>query len=214
MPPDSWMTDAVATNPSYTGWGVGDDYMCPPHKEGQSSDDGWRSGVELDTWDNSLGLDDLNECVHFQFSIHQASRDCVDCVRGWSKEAEAIYRRALEENRRNLSQDAYNQAVVECEANGYSTHCDICDGSGYISYGPSRLQVQLWFLVPRKGCSRGVRILNVTQEQLPDVYAWLRRAADRNAGNFARVPGPQLPVAKELETVVGPPGKTAWERLA
>lgn len=207
MPEPEWMTDAVLTNPAYTGWGVGDDYMCPPHKEGGKSN-GWRSGVELGTWDNMPGLDDLNECVHFKFSTHQEHRDCVECVRGWSKEAESIYRHALKETR--WSQDAYNQTIVECRVKGYSSHCDVCDGAAYISYGPFRLQVQLWFLVPRKGCSRGLRVLNVTQEQLPGVYAWLRRAADRNAGNFARVPDP--PPVKDQEPA-GAPGRTSWERL-
>ena len=209
-----WMEEAVATNPSYTGWGVGDDYMCPPHKEG-GKDNGWRSGVENETWDKALMLDDLNECVHFKFSTHQESRKCVKCVNGWSEEAEAIYQRVQDENRKakDWSSQPYDQVLRECEAKGYSSHCEVCDGAGYISYGPFRLQVQFWFLVPRKGCSRGARVLNVTQEELPEVYAFLRHAAIRNARNFARVPDPAPPSVKESEPV-GPPGRSAWERLA
>jgi hypothetical protein len=42
----------------------------------------------------------------------------------------------------------------------------------------------IWMLHPRKGCSRGVEVLEITESELPMVYAWLREAADRNAKRF------------------------------
>lgn len=185
---EDWHAEAIRTNPSYTGWSVGDDYMYGP-----KADKGWASGVENESWDDDMCLDELNECVHFQFDIHRESRDCAHCEgHGWSTEAMKIYRGIVEKQEARGDYDSsarYNGTVDRCADRGIPHDCPECEGVGSISFGETRLELQLWFLVPRKGCSRGVRILSVTREQLPGAYAWLRRAAARNAENFSRVPG-------------------------
>lgn len=41
---------------------------------------------------------------------------------------------------------------------------------------------------PRKGCSRGIEVQNVQESELPEIFAWLRQAAERNAERFSRLP--------------------------
>ena len=63
--------------------------------------------------------------------------------------------------------------------------CAFCDGDGYQFTAPAAsLGVVLWFLHPRKGCSRGVRVERIEQEELPAVLRYLAEAAKRNADRF------------------------------
>lgn len=67
--------------------------------------------------------------------------------------------------------------------------CPKCDG--YMSVFTSetaRVSLTLWILHPRKGASRGLEIATVRREELPEVFAYLRGAAARNADRFALVP--------------------------
>ena len=43
----------------------------------------------------------------------------------------------------------------------------------------------LWFLHPRKGCSRGVEIKRIEEAEIPEVVAYLQQAAKRNAERFS-----------------------------
>jgi hypothetical protein len=90
--------------------------------------------------------------------------------------------------------DAINRHIlIETRAKrlGVYGRCDQCGGSGSVFTAPeARLGLVLWVLHPRKGCSRGVDIKNIEQSELPDVYAYLSQAAERNAARFAKIPGP------------------------
>ena len=55
-----------------------------------------------------------------------------------------------------------------------------------IDTGPT-LSLTLWMLHPRKGCSRGVLIENLEEEDMPAVYAYLQEAAKRNANRFSKI---------------------------
>lgn len=61
----AWVKQAMSTNPSYTGYRPGDDYMSPVN----AAKYGWESGLEYATWAeaSSWFLDDLNHVVHFYF---------------------------------------------------------------------------------------------------------------------------------------------------
>lgn len=88
--------------------------------------------------------------------------------------------------------DSINQWIaVEARARqmGIYGHCQYCEGRGRIyTAEKARLALQLWVLHPRKGCSRGVYINNIKQEELTKVIDHLKEAAKRNAERFSRLP--------------------------
>lgn len=88
--------------------------------------------------------------------------------------------------------DAINRFIlIEARARrlGVWGHCPTCNGDGYVFTSPEcRLVLTLWVLHPRKGCSRGWEIERIQQDELQNVYAFLRGAAVRNAERFANVP--------------------------
>lgn len=49
------------------------------------------------------------------------------------------------------------------------------------------LKLQLWFILPRKGASRGVVVNRITQEDLPKVIEYLRSARERNYNRFVKL---------------------------
>lgn len=88
--------------------------------------------------------------------------------------------------------DAINQWIcVEQRAKrlGVYGKCEHCHGEGHIYVeDEATVSLQLWIIHPRKGCSRGVLIENITQQDLPAVYAFLRESAERNAERFNKIP--------------------------
>lgn len=78
----------LARNPSYIGWGLGDDCM----KGSGSNDRGWNTGMAFNTWDeHCVVLNDLNEVVNFYFSVDREATECKDCRgSGYSRVAEWI----------------------------------------------------------------------------------------------------------------------------
>jgi len=87
------------------------------------------------------------------------------------------------------SHDAINMYIlVETRAKRLGVYgtCEECDGRGYIfTEEHGHLDLQLWVLHPRKGCSRGVYIKNIQQEEIKEVIAFLKGAALRNAKRFS-----------------------------
>jgi hypothetical protein len=66
--------------------------------------------------------------------------------------------------------------------------CERCRGRCSVFTEPAaKLGLTLWILHPRKGCSRGIRIEEISKEELPAAKAWLAQAAKRNAERFAGV---------------------------
>lgn len=68
--------------------------------------------------------------------------------------------------------------------------CDRCDEGDVFTSPRARLGLTLWVLHPRKGASRGVRVREIQQAELGDVYLVLREAARQNAEAFGRIPPP------------------------
>jgi len=67
-------------------------------------------------------------------------------------------------------------------------NCEYCNGNRIIyTEEKARLGLQLWVLHPRKGCSRGVYINNIKQNELPEVIIYLKEAAKRNADRFSKL---------------------------
>jgi hypothetical protein len=70
-----WMLEYLKLNPSYTEWGPGMDYMAT------GNDSGWYASITLENWSKfNWELDDLNECVHFYFSVVRAEQACSACA--------------------------------------------------------------------------------------------------------------------------------------
>ncbi|MFM2393160.1 MAG: hypothetical protein RLZZ546_1142 [Bacteroidota bacterium] len=95
-------------------------------------------------------------------------------------------------NRNGMGHDGINQWIcVKARAKhlgvyGNCVHCE--EGEGYIYDEPeAKVALQLWYLHPRKGCSRGVYIEHVEQEDLPQIFEYLKEARDRNADRFSNI---------------------------
>ena len=98
------------------------------------------------------------------------------------------------ENRRGargFGHDAINRYIlIEARAKRLGVHgqCEACEGHGSVFTEPAaKLGLVVWYLHPRKGCSRGVRIREIQRKQLPQVFAYLKEAAVRNADRFSKV---------------------------
>lgn len=122
----------------------------------------------------------------------------VECEKPVMPTAEAVN----EWNRNGFGHDAINQWIcVKARAQhlgvyGYCEHCE--DGSGILYDEPkARVALQLWYLHPRKGCSRGVYIENIEEEDLPAIITYLKEARDRNADRFSKIDTYQVAEVKE-----------------
>jgi hypothetical protein len=94
-----------------------------------------------------------------------------------------------DENGRGMGHDGINRCYLiefRAKSEGVWGYCPQCEGHCYTFTEPTaHLNLVVWLLHPRKGCSRGVEISYIEQADLPDVYAWLREAAARNAQRFS-----------------------------
>lgn len=90
-----------------------------------------------------------------------------------------------------MGHDSINASIclrARCAREGVPVSCSICGGSGYQYTAPAaHLNLVVWMLHPRKGCSRGIRIKNLSRDDAAAARAWLREAAVRNAERFAKV---------------------------
>lgn len=75
---EPWQVALLDCNPSYTGWGPGEDYMDSPQNSERS---GWNHSLAYNSWKEfgPWGLDDLNEAVNFYFSVRRSNRTCLAC---------------------------------------------------------------------------------------------------------------------------------------
>ena len=91
-----------------------------------------------------------------------------------------------------MGHDAINQHILikaRLQRLGIPHTCPLCDGKAYKYVEEfATVRLILWMIHPRKGASRGVEIKNIKKEDLPEVYAYLREAAQRNANRFSKIP--------------------------
>lgn len=90
-----------------------------------------------------------------------------------------------------MGHDAINRGIcIEARLERFSMPktCPTCDGHG-ITYTEDKPHVSLvlWWLHPRKGCSRGIEIKRINQDEVPAVKMFLRSAAARNAERFSKL---------------------------
>jgi hypothetical protein len=309
-----WQVEQLKLNPDYVSWGPHEDYMWVKNRD-EGGKGGWNARILLKNWnafirgedgEGGLGLDDLNECVNFYFSLERSAEDCPSCTgNGYHPDAQWVseswyktsspfaapdayserikqgmnemfgsnfrpglyghqafpdeatlakygpeFRAFCEEMRdgdgewchditqdevdallesrrlhdlarnwvvgddgqgrwvrndkkitaeavnewsrgRGMGHDGINRGIcikARLERFGIPKTCPACEGHGSRYTEPAaRLALVLWWLHPRKGCSRGIEVGRIEREQLPEVYAYLKAAADRNAARFAKV---------------------------
>lgn len=91
----------------------------------------------------------------------------------------------------NFNHDAINRWIlIETRAKrlGVYGKCKVCKGHGDIHTSDhAKVSLVLWFIHPRKGCSRGVEIDSITEAELSEVFSYLKEAKKRNAQRFAKV---------------------------
>lgn len=99
---------------------------------------------------------------------------------------------AVEYNSRHVFHDAINEHIcVKARATrlGFYGLCPTCDGDGSVYIDDEwRLGLQMWFLHPRKGASRGVFCTDITEDELDGVFEYLMQARERMANVFAGLP--------------------------
>lgn len=92
--------------------------------------------------------------------------------------------------RTGMGHDAINRGILiktRLARFGLPLYCDECQGHGHVFTSPeAHVSVVLWILHPRKGASKGLEV-RIEREDLPEVFAWLKDAAARNAGRFNKV---------------------------
>lgn len=71
---------------------------------------------------------------------------------------------------------------------GIYGYCKYCNGEGYIYDEPkAKLYLQMWFLHPRKGCSRGVLLKEIKRDEIEEVLGYLKEARQRNYDRFSKL---------------------------
>ena len=90
-----------------------------------------------------------------------------------------------------MGHDALNRVYLidaRLKRLGLPKTCQACEGNGYTYTEPAaHVSLILWWLHPRKGCSRGIEVTRIERRDLPTVQAFLKAAAHRNAERFSGV---------------------------
>lgn len=91
---------------------------------------------------------------------------------------------------RGLDQhDAINRSILieaRCDRLGVPKSCTDCGAHGIVYTAPeAHVSLVLWWLHPRKGCSRGIEIERIEPNDLPAIQEFLRHAAEQNADRFS-----------------------------
>lgn len=115
--------------------------------------------------------------------------------KGWVRRGDLYIPTAKEvndwEKGRGMGHDAINRSIcieARCKRLGIEKLCKACSGNGYIyTAEKAHVSLVLWMIHPRKGCSKGIEIKNISQSELPEIFSYLKNAADRNADRFSKV---------------------------
>lgn len=126
--------------------------------------------TEKDTWVMWNDKGELVPCEKPEFPLPEE-------VNNWAKTG--------------FGHDAINRSIcvrARAEHLGVWEYCPTCEGEGEVfTEDFATVSLQLWILHPRKGASRGVRIHNIKESDLPKVYELLRTAKQRNNDRFMGV---------------------------
>lgn len=147
------------------------------------SGNGWHDAITQDEVQALVEEDRLMDWTH-------------EYVRGegWKKKVPEYVPTAAEVNAGQTGlrgHDAINRSILiraRLKRLGLPVLCPSCDGHGQTFTEPAaHLSLILWWLHPRKGCSRGIEITRIEKSDLPAVRQFLAAAGDRNAMRFAGI---------------------------
>ena len=144
-------------------------------------------------WNNDITQDEVQALV--DAGRLKDMTHTFDPVNRWQPKTPGYVPTAAEvnemENGRGFGHDAINRSILieaRLKRFGMPKNCPTCDGNGYVHTEPSaHVSLVLWWLHPRKGCSRGLKISNIQQADLPKIRGYLASAAERNAQRFAGI---------------------------
>ncbi len=122
-------------------------------------------------------------------------------LRKWTESGwQTVPRTAAEVNAANtegakhnheLDHDGINRGIlIETRAKRLGVYglCPSCKEHGTVFTAPhGHLNIVLWILHPRKSCSRGVRVQNLSKIEAGKARRWLVKAAKRNAQRFEKL---------------------------
>jgi len=96
-------------------------------------------------------------------------------------------------SKKGLGHDSINQHLcvgTRAKREGVWGYCPECNGDATVFTEPTgHLGLQLWYIHPRKGSSRGLRVLNVQQTDLPKIQALFKEASERAVERFRKLAG-------------------------
>ncbi len=94
-------------------------------------------------------------------------------------------------NSKGVAHDCINKYICieqRCKRLGIEKNCPHCESSGYIyTADKAHVCLVLWWLHPRKGCSKGIEIKHIQESDLPAIYAFLNEANNRNQERFSKI---------------------------
>lgn len=94
-------------------------------------------------------------------------------------------------SKNGFGHDAINRMIcVEQRARRLGVYglCESCNGNGNIyTESTAKLQLQMWFIHPRKGASRGVLLESIKENELDRVIDYLKEARQRNWDRFSKL---------------------------
>jgi len=144
------------------------------------------------SWHDKVTQDEVDALVKeerlWNLSDAKWNAETKQCEGGRKITAEEVN---TAERGKGVVHDGINRCILvqrRLERFGMPYTCNDCGGCGNIYDEPDcHLGLVLWVLHPRKGCSRGVHIKHIDQDQLPEVFAFLKEAAERNVTRFEKV---------------------------
>lgn len=141
----------------------------------------------LDKWYSYNKIDDKWSYLHEEEGKPRNEWQWVECERPIMPSAEKVN----EWNRNgSFGHDGINQWIcVKARAKhlGVYGQCEHCTEGRIYDEPDAKVALQLWYIHPRKGSSRGVYIEHVEQEDLPQIFEYLKEARDRNAERFSNI---------------------------
>lgn len=92
---------------------------------------------------------------------------------------------------KSICHDAINRyMLIEFRAKKLEIYgkCSYCGGHGEnYTEDSAHLELNLWYIHPRKGRSQGVRIERIEESEMSEVMEFLRKARDRNTERFGKL---------------------------
>lgn len=92
---------------------------------------------------------------------------------------------------KGMGHDSINKWVcvrARCNRLGYEINCPVCKGEGRLHIEPKAYaSLILWVIHPRKGACKGIEINNIKEDELPEIFNFLKEAHERNTNRWKEI---------------------------